>query len=340
MQQELNLYRDKNRNECDESWIFTDRIWSVGEVIRYIREEQEISIYQLANGICSVPTLSRIEAGDRDPDLITMEVLLSRLGYQPQKFEMIGSPKEFEQYEARSGMRTCAREHQAQQLRAMLDDYIRKLVKGKRREISLEEDPLHWQFVREMEGYLLLDEGRIQEGLALLEEAIACTLPQWQKSWYNRFVASSGELKLLHYISVIYESQGEKNRAYEIRHGIWNYLNQKRFHRDQIPQLYTEITCELVPYLLEQRSSAKEGLYLCNVALKSLSDTNCLYNWCDLLYWKGRCIEALADKGEATEEEAVGVYQRAYYIYRLMNKEAEAQKLKRYLKERYGWESI
>ncbi len=338
VRQEKNLNNSHKMNESDESWIFLDQAWSVGDIIRHIREEQEISLYQLANGICSVPTLSRIEAGDRDPDLITLEIFLSRLGYQPQKFEMIGSPQEFEQYEARSRIRTCAREHQPKQLRMMLEDYIKGLAKGK--ECSSEVDSLHWQFIKEMEGNLLIQEGRMQEGLVLLEESIAHTLPQWQKPWYKRFIASSGELKLLHQISGIYESQGKPNKAYEIKHNIRNYLNQKHFHRDQMPQLYTEITCELVPYLLEHRLSAKEGLHLCNEALKVLADTNCLCNWCDLLYLKGRCTEVLTDKGEATEEEAVGAYQRAYYIYRLMKKETEAQKLKQYLKEKYQWESI
>lgn len=336
MGREKILNNSHKMNASDESWICLRHEWSVGDIIRHIREDQGISLYQLANGICSVSTLSRMEAGDREPELIMMEMLLSRLGYQPQKFEMNGSPKEFEQYEARSRMRTYVREHQPKQLQEMLEDYIRGLEK----EGILERDSLQWQFVKEMKGNLLIQEGRVEEGLVLLEESIAHTLPQWKKSWYERFIASSGELKLLHQISEIYESQGKQNKAYEIKYNIRNYLNQKHIHRDQMPQLYTEITCELVSYFLAQRVSAKEGIHLCDVALKVLADTNCLYNWCDLLYLKGKCVEVLIEKGEATVNEAIRVYQRAYYIYRLLKKETEAQKLKQYLKEKYQWESI
>ena len=56
-------------------------VFQLGPIIRARREELQISQEDLADGICSVPTLSRIENGERMPTKNHFEMLMQRLGY-------------------------------------------------------------------------------------------------------------------------------------------------------------------------------------------------------------------------------------------------------------------
>lgn len=56
-------------------------IYQFGAIIRCRREELGYTQEDLADGICSVPTLSRIENGERMPTREHFEMLLQRLGY-------------------------------------------------------------------------------------------------------------------------------------------------------------------------------------------------------------------------------------------------------------------
>ena len=56
-------------------------IYLFGPLIKQRREELGYTQEDLADGICSVPTLSRIENGERIPTKQHSEMLLQRLGY-------------------------------------------------------------------------------------------------------------------------------------------------------------------------------------------------------------------------------------------------------------------
>ena len=56
-------------------------ILQFGLIIKRRREELGYTQEELADGICSVPTLSRIENGERMPTKEHFEMLLQRLGY-------------------------------------------------------------------------------------------------------------------------------------------------------------------------------------------------------------------------------------------------------------------
>lgn len=56
-------------------------IFQFGFMIKQRREELGYTQEDLADGICSVPTLSRIENGDRMPTREHFEMLIQRLGY-------------------------------------------------------------------------------------------------------------------------------------------------------------------------------------------------------------------------------------------------------------------
>ena len=93
-------------------WEFTGGKMSIkklGEVIKEIREEKEISRSQLCCGLCSETMLRKFEQGERMPELDLANALLSRLGKSPDKLEVIISQYDYEKTEMRNGAMRWAR---------------------------------------------------------------------------------------------------------------------------------------------------------------------------------------------------------------------------------------
>ena len=69
---------------------------TVGNLIRFIRENRKISREKLCLGLCSATTLMRYELGERIPDKFMADALLERMGQIPFRYEFIGSEQEFQ----------------------------------------------------------------------------------------------------------------------------------------------------------------------------------------------------------------------------------------------------
>lgn len=54
--------------------------YAIGEIIRHLRKEQNLTQEELADGICSSVTISRIESGTQMPSDRIINQLLERLG--------------------------------------------------------------------------------------------------------------------------------------------------------------------------------------------------------------------------------------------------------------------
>ena len=66
---------------------FKMAVFQLGPIIRNRRIELGLSQEDLADGICSVPTLSRIENGERMPTKNHFEMLMQRLGYSAMSLD-------------------------------------------------------------------------------------------------------------------------------------------------------------------------------------------------------------------------------------------------------------
>lgn len=303
--------------------------WTIGEVIKKIRIEQGISLQQLGCGLCSAATLSRIEAGERDMDMIMAAAIFERLGYNPDIFEIYTDKEQFYQYNQRLAIRRWKDSQMFPQMKSALAEY-QKQMRGN-------TDRLQRQFIKSMNGILELREGRREEGVQHLEEAIALTVPHWDGKWHERMVLGYGELELFDLLADAYETMEKSREAHEMRRRILQYLEQKQSRKDQMVKLYTGIICRMIPYLLEQNNH-EEALHLCRQGLKTLSDTCSLNDLPELTYWRAKCEGAFYRQGNIQKNQVIGSYQRSYYFYRMLKRDREAEKIKEYLLENYQWQ--
>lgn len=138
--------------------------FTIGDLIYTLRTEQKLSQSLLCKGLCSTSKLSKIENGTLQPDIILVEALLQRLGISERIFGFWGNKKEAELYELK---------YRLIYYRLSDDDYEDNLKKM--RALITPKDHLYYQ------DYLVAKSVNQppEKALALLKDALDCTLPEF-----------------------------------------------------------------------------------------------------------------------------------------------------------------
>ena len=314
--------------------MYNEDTWTIGNIVKMLRDEQEVTGSELSYGLCSLTTLSRIETSEREMSVIFAMVLFGRLGYHPDKFELYGSKEEYVQYEQREAMENLKKEGNYAELELQLIQYKASWA------ADIEKDVLQQQFVNGMEGLLCFQKGEYAKSAELLERAVAFTIPEWKDEWLEKAVIGEAELEIMGMLADALDADGNVEGAFKIRNNILTYLEKKPTSRRQMLRIYTEMIAKLAPVLLEQKNIG-QALKWCEDGLAALAEGGRMFHWPTLLYWKGRCLEELYHTGQAELAAVEAAYIRAFYIFRLFENVTMAEEVKLHLdKEVPGWEYI
>ena len=96
---------------------------SLGSLIRILRKEQGISQGVLSRGLCSIANLSKIELGEREPGQMLFEALISRLGKDSIKWEILVSEEEKQLFEKRNRIEYFMQSEQLEKVEKELESY-------------------------------------------------------------------------------------------------------------------------------------------------------------------------------------------------------------------------
>lgn len=77
------------------------KIEEIGKMVQNLRVNRGISQEELCHGICSVATLSRLEAGERRPNILEFNALLQRIGKSTDHINTVLTIEEFEYFAKR-----------------------------------------------------------------------------------------------------------------------------------------------------------------------------------------------------------------------------------------------
>lgn len=306
--------------------------WTVGDIVRRMREEAKIGLEQLSRGLCSVATLSRIEAGEREMDLLLAWRIFQRLGYKIDKYELYATEEELQQWEQRSQMEELASREDTERLACAIQTYRQQW--GKR----VEEKPLQRQFLAYMQGLLDMQKGDFQEAKELLEAAAEEIVPSLEETVGNAALGEM-ELEILNALSDIYEHMGEVEKSEKFREMLLENIGREKKRVKSYLKLYTELFCKHARNMMETKGSVRtlNAAETCLQILQEEKKTCCLP---ELLHIQAKCLEDLFQKKGEVKEVMLKSWQKAYYIYRLYEKQEEAEKIRKYLEETYQWDCI
>lgn len=244
-----------------------------------------ISQEDLADGVCSVPTLSRIENGERIPTQNHLELLLQRLGYTDLIFDAYADEEAFLAHELKFKTRQAYIEGDYTTAKELLSEF-EPLVK--------KASQIDRQFILLMNIILYPEryakEARLQE----LEVALCLTQPKY-KSGQVPFLLSYAEIVLLNNIAISLSDCGNKRTAIDILYKIVDYYDN---HIDSIEEsLRTQpMTLYNLSKMLGLENRYQECIDICDKGIVLAQKTgrctelaHMLYNKAWVLIKRGDC---------------------------------------------------
>ncbi len=305
----------------------------IGAAIQYFRDSYGITQSKLCKGLCSVATLSRIEAGERDVDSLLLETLLERLGRMPNQFELILTDFDYLIYQNRIDIKDLIRDKNYEKAHALLTVY---------EQITASKGSAHMQFVVYCRA--LLNEaqgGDVEETINLLMEAITYTVPDFKTHDIMDYYLSSSELGII--IDILQRMIDARivESSKVILEQVLEYLELQALSEDT-NQTYTKVAvmaCKL--YLSED--DIMKAQEMCNKGLEKSKGSRRMDYLGDLYSIKAKTTELLLKqegKWDASNNECLKYYLQAYHVYHFFEDNMEAELIMKHLKEEYQWADI
>ena len=187
----------------------------MGDVIRDARLRHKLTQEDLAFGICSVSTLSKIENKSRVPHYGTFEALMQRMGEPGNMYISYVGPGGLERKKLLYEMERQLWQQNIEKVRELLGEY---------RMIAREEELLELQERRTIEAVLkYYRKAPISEIYIDLAEALAMTRPDFNGTWNKNALYTHNELLILQMIAECYQKMGRRKEAHNILQELLNY---------------------------------------------------------------------------------------------------------------------
>lgn len=298
-------------------------VFQLGPIIKSRREELNLTQEELSDGICSVPTLSRIENGERLPTKNHFEMLLQRLGYSEMFCDCYIDKREFRIHKLKFKIRQAYVINNFELASSFLKEF---------EELLEEKTQIDKQFLTLYK--ILLNEPAYSEEakLALFEEALQLTCPNYKS---NRIphVLSYEEIILLNNIAICNDNIGNRSQAISILYAVNDYYNKHIVGAEEALRTRLMILYNLSKYL-GQDGRFDECIEICDTALDISRNTGrCQYFDITLFNKAWACINRGYPNDKETAKEAL---KHAYYFSNTLGKNAESDFYKNYYFEVFG----
>lgn len=237
-------------------------IFQFGFVIRMRREELGLTQEDLADGICAVTTLSRIENGERVPTQNHLEMLLQRLGYSNTLVNSFVTVNDYRAHELKYQIRQNFITGNHAKGRALLDEY---------KQLCKNPTQINRQFMLLHEVLLYPEKYSIEEKQHKLETAIRLTCPHYQTGKMPQ-VLTYEEIVLLNNIAVCDAQSGNRRAAIILLYRLKEYyetqiINVEEALRTQPMTLYN------LSKMLGLEGRYDECIEICDCGVKIARET-------------------------------------------------------------------
>ncbi len=291
-------------------------IFSIGEIIRKQRNLLGISQEELAYGICSVPTLSRIENGDRVPNKANFDALMQRMGQSGEMYDAYIGDNDLDIHEKKFYIRQAIMCGSLENAKILLDSLTNIMQKN---------DTLTIQFVQYMEVLTESLEINSEAQIKKLENAIKITVPKYGQVKLCDCLLTFDDITIINNIANAYGNIKNYRKAINLFYELKEYIDTRYINSEEIMRTYPLLLYNLSKWLgLEGRYD--ECIEICDIGIKLISESGRSKLLGKLLYNKAWSV---VKKGnERDEVELAKILLQSYYIMTIMNDSATAQSVK------------
>lgn len=237
---------------------------SLGKILQRLRKEQGMNQEELSRGLCSISTLSRFESGEREPDQILFESLVSRLGKDSTKWELILSENDKRLLEKRNYIEYLIKTSQWEE--------VEKEIKGYKKFTGVSKT-LHEQYQLFIQALLDQHNGEFEQALNQCKLALEKTKIVLKDDGLiiKNEVISKNELRILCLIGeILFESNVEQSiDLYNYWTTILRYVEARCSDERYRLEFYSQAYYYLA-YIDYERAKYRRSICYCKKVLKEL----------------------------------------------------------------------
>ncbi len=264
----------------------------MGEMIRSLRKRAHMTQEELAEGICSPVSVSRIENGTQMPSNSVLEALLDRLGTSTYQICNVYYQTD----------RQLAFDREADQAAEFLR--AGRLPQAKEKLAVLEKtamsDPVNMQYYLLLEAAVMLSEGADrQKAMSSLHRAIAITKPSLDLDDVRNALLTVREANILNLIAVLLFQSGEIRRAIHLGEDLYVSLKKHISAVSGYRLLQVNVAFNLAQYM-EKEHRYQEAFLYCQEAedLSMNSQEQMLLP--EIQFIKAKILHLLGDDAESS----------------------------------------
>ena len=255
-----------------------------GKIITSLRMDRKISLKMLANGLCSIATLSRIERCERIPDKLLLDAIFQRLGKSSDKLEVILTDSDHKLYLHRQQIEKCIIAGDYQEAKKLLDEYANK---------SEAKEVVHKQYLLKIKAVLSeLDDKDMEKSREYIDRAIRTTMAEGEESALENSLLSKTEIQLI--LMKIYYCSSEKTyeKVSYMLDRLNEYVKQHYTDEEETAKIYAKIVRVEAKILLEVKMY-EEAAKICDTALELLGKNDLLLDFYEILVMYIKSLEQI-----------------------------------------------
>lgn len=297
----------------------------LGKTIKKNREAQGLSQEKLCGGICSVPTLSRIENKGTIPSRDCATALLQRLGLSADRYYMMISKYDADIDRLESEINSCYLQYDRTQGEERERARIQGVHKLQELKVIVEEDDrIGQQFLLKTEA-ILGETNRtydVSEQLTMLMDAVHLTIPKFDLDKINNFLYSLEELKILTQVAVRQAKTGNLKKSIKTLEQLFDYVQE---HNRNMSQSAGQLPLIAYNYAIKlgQAKRYSDAIEIAEVGRQSCIDCGNYHLLPGFMHIQAECYYFLGDDADSKT-----LYTKAYYFYQSIENKRDLELLK------------
>lgn len=296
--------------------------YTIGDMIFETRVARGYSQEELAFGICSTSSMSRIETGQQVPGKRLFDALMQRLGVSDSIYSAFISKEEMELYRLTQQL--------VWRLERLDFEESARLVNELESKIS-ERDIFEKQYLLFAKANILLEDKKETKGaLKYLNEAIHITVPDFDiEKGVRRRLLTFNEITIIHSIGLIKYDSGEEMAGVRLLFELKEYMESHVIDEEEKAKKYPMIIYNITTRL-GKRGLHQDVYTLCGEAIDFCVEHNKLVALPYLLTNKA-CAAAETNR----IDEAKELFRQASILFEICKKNKNVEYIKNEATSRY-----
>ncbi len=302
--------------------------YRVGETIRKLRTQLAITQEDLCDGICAVPTMSRIENGHRLPSKAVFDALMQRMGRSSDLYDVLMSDHDFAIHEKKYELRESVVVRDFEKARVLLDEFNAL--------IADDDEKLHQQFSLYMSVIIGAECGMPDaEALEKLQKAISLTIPKYNKSKLSELYLDFDEITIFNYIAIVYGKLRRLDDATKLFTELEEYLACRHIDAQEKMRTYPMVLYNL-SMCLGQTERYLDCIRICDKGIQLCKQTDCTRLMAKFYYNRSWAIQKRGKPEQKEEAKSSIIF--AYLLALSVDNNTNMQLYAEFAREHFGLE--